>query len=78
MPATFLLLLLGLYLYEPQVQIKFYDRGWVYKEIESITPLAGCFDENRVSPRYNVSQFVYGTKKNEVQAGIPLRMGLDC
>ena len=27
---------------------------------------------------YNVSEFVYGPKKHEVQAGIPLRMGLDC
>ena len=78
MPTTFLLLLLGLYLYEPQVQITIYDRSWVHKEIDPIAPLAGCFDENRVSPGYNVSEFVYGAKKNEVQAGIPLRMGLDC
>jgi Glycosyltransferase sugar-binding region containing DXD motif len=78
MPATFLLLLLGLYLYEPQVQITIYDRGWIHKEIDPIAPLAGCFDEASVSPRYNVSEFVHGAKKNEVQAGIPLRMGLDC
>ena len=77
-PTSFLLLLLGLYLYEPQVQITIYDRGWVNKEIDPVAPLAGCFDQTRVSPRYNVSQFVYGPKKNEVQAGIPLRMGLDC
>lgn len=78
MPTTFLLLLLGLYLYEPQVQITIYDRSWVHKEIDPIAPLAGCFDESRVSSSYNVSEFVYGAKKNEVQAGIPLRMGLDC
>jgi hypothetical protein len=78
MPTTFLLLLLGLYLYEPQVQITIYDRAWVHKEIEPIAPLAGCFDEARVNPTYNVSEFVYGAKKNEIQAGIPLRMGLDC
>ncbi|KAF8800603.1 glycosyltransferase family 32 protein [Phlegmacium glaucopus] len=75
-PTTFILLFLGLYLYEPHVEIAFYDRSWVHKEIEPIAPLAGCFDN--VSPRYNVSEFVYGIKKNEVQAGIPLRMGLDC
>jgi hypothetical protein len=74
----FLLLSLALYLYEPHIEITFYDRSWVHKEIEPIAPLAGCFDETRVSPRYNISEFVYGTKRNEVQAGIPLRMGLDC
>ena len=77
-PTTFLLLFLGLYLYEPHIEITFYDRSWVHKEIDPITPLAGCFDQARVSPMYNVSEFVYGTKKNEVQAGMPLRMGLDC
>jgi len=77
-PTTFLLLLLGLYFYEPQVELTFYDRSWVHKEIEPIAPLAGCFDQTRVSSSYNVSEFVYGAKKNEVQAGIPLRMGLDC
>ena len=76
--ATLLLLFLGLYLYEPHIEIAFYDRSWVHKEIEPIAPLAGCFDQERVRPSYNVSEFVYGTKKNEVQAGIPLRMGLDC
>ena len=78
MPTTLLLLFLGLYLYEPQVEITIYDRSWVHKEIDPIAPLTGCFDETRVSPRYNVSEFVYGPKKNEVQTGIPLRMGLDC
>jgi hypothetical protein len=78
MPTTFLLLLLVLYLYEPQVEITIYDRSWARKEIDPIAPLAGCFDPTRVSPRYNVSEFVYGAKKNEVQTGIPLRMGLDC
>jgi hypothetical protein len=77
-PTTFLLLFLGLYLYEPHVEIAFYDRSWVHKEIDPIAPLAGCFDQTRVSPRYNISEFVYGAKRNEVQAGIPLRMGLDC
>ena len=77
-PTTFISLFLGLYLYEPHVEITFYDRSWVHKEIEPIAPLAGCFDQTRVSPMYNVSEFVYGTKKNTVQAGIPLRMGLDC
>lgn len=77
-PTTFLVLFLGLYFYEPHVEITFYDRSWVHQEIEPIAPLAGCFDQTHVSPKYNVSEFVYGIKKNEVQAGIPLRMGLDC
>ena len=77
-PTTFLLLFLGLYFYQPDIEVVIYDRSRINKEIIPIAPLAGCFDETRVSPRYNVSEFVYGTKKNEVQAGIPLRMGLDC
>ena len=77
-PTIFLFLSLGLYFYEPQVEVFFYNRSWVRKEIDPIAPLAGCFDETRVSSRYNVSEFVYGPKKHEVQAGIPLRMGLDC
>ena len=77
-PAIFLFLALGLYFYEPQIELFIYDRSWVHKEIEPIAPLAGCFDPSRVSPRYNISEFVYGAKKNEVQAGMPLRMGLDC
>ena len=77
-PTIFFLLCLGLYFYEPQIILTFYDRSWVHKEIDPIAPLAGCFDQARVSPRYNVSEFVYGTKKNEIQVGIPLRMGLDC
>lgn len=77
-PTTFILLLLGLYFYEPHIEVVIYDRSRIKNEIIPIAPLAGCFDETRVSPRYNVSEFVYGVKKNEVQAGIPLEMGLDC
>lgn len=75
-PATVLFLFLGLYLYEPHVELSFYNRNWIYKEIETLGPLSGCF--NRVSSLYNVSEAVYGMKKTIVQAGMPLRMGLDC
>ncbi|KAF8155811.1 glycosyltransferase family 32 protein [Crassisporium funariophilum] len=78
LPITIIFLLIGLYLYEPHIELAFYDRKWVTKEIDPIAPLSGCFDEKRVSSKYNVSDFVYGTKTTEVQAGIPLRMGLDC
>ncbi|KAJ3507644.1 hypothetical protein NLJ89_g6187 [Agrocybe chaxingu] len=78
LPVTSLLLLLGFYLYEPHIELAFYDRTWVHKEIEPVVPLSNCFEEHRVSPSYNVSQFVYGPKKTEVQAGMPMRMGLDC
>ena len=77
-PTTLLLLLLGLYFYEPHIEVVIYDRSRINKQIIPIAPLAGCFDQSRVSPRYNVSEFVYGSKKHEVQAGIPLKMGLDC
>ena len=77
-PTTFLLLFLGLYFYKPDIEVVIYDRSRIKNEIIPIAPLAGCFNPTHVSPRYNVSEFVYGAKKNEVQAGMPLEMGLDC
>ncbi|KAF9020979.1 glycosyltransferase family 32 protein, partial [Hymenopellis radicata] len=71
-------LVYAFYLYEPHVELAFYDRDWVHQELQVTAPLAGCFDSARVSPKYNVSSFVYGPKRNEVQAGMQLRMGLDC
>ncbi|PPQ78606.1 hypothetical protein CVT25_010570 [Psilocybe cyanescens] len=76
LPATIFLLFLGFYLYEPHIELAFYDRTWVHKEIDPVVPLSNCFDH--VSPSYNVSEYVYGVKKTEVQAGMPMRMGLDC
>lgn len=76
LPAAICLILLGLYLYEPHVELSFYDRTWIHREIDPVAPLGGCF--NNVSPHYNISQYIYGPKRTEVQAGIPLRMGLDC
>lgn len=66
------------YLYEPHIELAFYNRGWIKQEIERVRPLAGCFDAGRVSPKYNVSEAVYGRRKTNVQAGVPLRMGMDC
>ncbi|KAG6837103.1 hypothetical protein H0H93_014707 [Arthromyces matolae] len=77
-PAILLLLLFGFYLYEPHIEIAFYSRSWVRSEIDPIEPLSGCFGPNRVSPRYNVSEALYGRRRNEIQAGLPLRRGLDC
>ncbi|KAF9010046.1 glycosyltransferase family 32 protein [Cyathus striatus] len=76
--SVFLILLIGLYLYEPHIEISLYDRSWVHRELKPVQPLAGCFDPSRVSFRYNVSQAVYGPKKIEVQAGMQMRMGMDC
>ena len=71
-------IVLGLFLYEPHIELAFYSRQWVQQEIESIAPLAGCFDPARISEKYNLSEALYGQKLHEVQAGMPLRMGLDC
>ena len=48
------------------------------KEIKPIAPLSGCFEPSRVSPTYNMSEAVYGRRRTDVQAGTPMRMGLDC
>ncbi|KAH7912178.1 glycosyltransferase family 32 protein [Hygrophoropsis aurantiaca] len=68
------------YMFEPHlhVDLVFYDRQWINAEIKPLTPLGGCFDPANVSPFYNVTEAVYGKKKNEVQAGVPMRMGMDC
>ena len=66
------------FLYEPHIEIAFYNREWVKQEMDRVHPLAGCFDAEKVSPMYNVSEAIYGQRKTEVQAGVPLRMGMDC
>lgn len=73
-----MVLLIGFYLYEPHVEIAFYDRQFVHKHIDPVEPLAKCFSESNVSPAYNLTQYVYGAKRTEVQAGMQMRMGLDC
>ncbi|KAG6877760.1 hypothetical protein C0992_009363 [Termitomyces sp. T32_za158] len=78
LPLTLFLLILGLYLYEPHIEIQFYSRSWIRQEIDTVQPLSGCFSPSRVSPHYNVSDAVYGRRRNEIQAGLPLKRGLDC
>ncbi|EJC97707.1 glycosyltransferase family 32 protein [Fomitiporia mediterranea MF3/22] len=63
--------------WEPHVEITFYPRSWIAREVLPIEPLAGCFDPMRVSPRYNLSQ-LHAPKRYEVQAGMPMQLGLDC
>jgi len=77
-PSSIALLLLLSFVYEPHLELAFYPRQWVHQEVEQLEPLSGCFDPGRVSPRYDINEAVYGKKRTEVQAGMPLRMGLDC
>lgn len=77
-PAAILLILFGLFVYEPHIELAFYERNWIKQEIEQLAPLAGCFDPDKVSPKYNLSDGVYGKRTTSVQAGMPLRMGMDC
>lgn len=71
-------ILLGLALFEPHIEIAFYSRQWVSNEITPVVPLGGCFEPGRVSPEYNVTRHIYGPKTTEVQAGLPMRFGMDC
>lgn len=66
--------------FEPHlhVDLVFYDRNWITNEIHPITALSGCFNPDRVSPLYNITEELYGKKRFEVQAGVPMRMGTDC
>ena len=70
-------LFLYFFVYEPHVEVQFYPRSWIEREVRPVEPLAGCFDTARVSPRYNLTQARI-PKRTEVQAGMPMRLGLDC
>ncbi|PCH35394.1 hypothetical protein WOLCODRAFT_30751, partial [Wolfiporia cocos MD-104 SS10] len=74
-PCVVLIILGGLLVWEPHIELAFYSREWIQSEIEPVLPLSGCFNPARVSPRYNVSEAVYGPKRTEVHAGLPLRLG---
>ncbi|KAH9833241.1 glycosyltransferase family 32 protein [Rhodofomes roseus] len=78
LPCVVLLLLGGLLVWEPHIELAFYSRDWIQSEIAPVLPLAGCFRADRVSPQYNVSEAVFGLRLTEVHAGLPLRLGMDC
>lgn len=46
--------------------------------MQELQPLAGCFDPHRISPTYNSTLSLHGSKHQQVHAGLPLRLGLDC
>ena len=77
-PAVILSIIVGLYYWEPHVEIAFYNRAWVSQEVLAVPPLAGCFSRSRISPSYNVTDALYGPKYTEVHAGISMRFGMDC
>lgn len=78
LPIAIIAIIGALFVWEPHIELAFYSRAWIQKEIIPVAPLAGCFDPGRVSEKYNVSEAVYGRKRTEVQAGMSLKMGLDC
>ncbi|KZT01229.1 glycosyltransferase family 32 protein [Laetiporus sulphureus 93-53] len=77
-PCAILLALSTLLIWEPHVELAFYSRDWIQSEIEPVLPLGGCFNADRISPRYNISKAIYGPKHTEVHTGIPTRLGMDC
>lgn len=77
-PAIIVVLILSYLTWEPHIEISFYLRSWIKQEIEPLTPLRGCFKPDQASPLYNVTERLYGPKSTEIQAGIPMRFGLDC
>ncbi|KAI0763459.1 glycosyltransferase family 32 protein [Trametes elegans] len=77
-PVVVLSIVLGLYYWEPHIEISFYNRDWVSREVLAVPPLAGCFAQSRVSPSYNVTHALYAPKSTEVHPGIALQFGMDC
>ena len=66
-----------LLLWEIHVEIMWYSRNWVQKEVNTLHPLGGCFNKQIISSAYNLTAAM-GPKRTEVQAGVPLRLGMDC
>ncbi|KAG2156858.1 glycosyltransferase family 32 protein [Suillus bovinus] len=79
-PLVFIIGYMFYFLYEPHgsIGLVFHQRAWIQREILPLSPLAGCFEPERISSLYNISDAVYGGKRFEVQAGVPLRLGMDC
>lgn len=63
--------------WEVHIEIAFYKRSWVEEDIKKVEPLAGCFDAGKLSSAYNITA-ARGPKTFEIQAGLPLRLGMDC
>ncbi|KAF8708154.1 Glycosyltransferase sugar-binding region containing DXD motif, partial [Rhizoctonia solani] len=66
-------------LWEPHIEIMFFRRSWIREEVLKVEPLVGCFrPENIARTSYNASWALDRPKRWEIQAGVPLRMGMDC
>jgi hypothetical protein len=66
-------------LWELHIEIMVFRRSWIREEVLKIEPLAGCFrPENMAGTSYNASWALHRPKRWEIQAGVPLRMGMDC
>ncbi|KAF8527640.1 glycosyltransferase family 32 protein [Hysterangium stoloniferum] len=72
----FFLIIFSLF-YELHIELMLYSRHWVKTEIKTLGPLAGCFNKPNVSSLYNMTSAM-GPKRTEVQAGLPMRFGMDC
>ncbi|KAG9101693.1 hypothetical protein FS749_004502 [Ceratobasidium sp. UAMH 11750] len=72
-------LLLFWLFWEPHIEIAMFRRSWIREEVLKLEPLAGCFRaDNLARTEYNASWALDRRKRWEVQAGMPLRMGMDC
>lgn len=66
-------------LWEPHVEVMLFRRSWIREEVLKLEPLAGCFRaENMARTEYNATWALDRRKRWEIQAGVPLRMGMDC
>ncbi|KLO14409.1 glycosyltransferase family 32 protein [Schizopora paradoxa] len=72
-----LFLLFEFAIWEPHIELAFYRRSWIKEEILTVEPLAGCFQSSRLSPHYNLTRAM-APKHRQIQAGMPLRLGMDC
>ena len=78
LPLCLLCVLLCYLTWQPHIELSFYSRSWIRDEVETLRPLSGCFEEQRISPAYNMTRHLQGTKRTEIHSGLPMRMGMDC
>ncbi|WVF70946.1 hypothetical protein IAT40_005741 [Kwoniella sp. CBS 6097] len=63
--------------YEVQVEFSVFSKKWVREEVDTISPLRGCFNSQLLSSHYNMSQHL-APKRHMLSPGISLKRGMSC
>jgi len=75
--VTVATLLIFWWFWELHVELTLYPRNWAHRGVMKVERSSGCFSRSRLSPKYNLTRAL-APKRYEFQAGLPLRLGMDC